>query len=46
MSDCSENNINFIKIRFKVFEKIIEFKIWNIEDVDNWRFGNERPSKS
>ena len=34
MSDCSENNINFIKIRFKVFEKIIEFKIWNIEDVD------------
>ena len=34
MSDCSENNINFIKIRFQVFEKIIEFKIWNIEDVD------------
>ena len=34
MSDCSENNFNFIKIRFKVFEKIIEFKIWNIEDVD------------
>ena len=34
MSDCSENNINFIKIRFKVFEKIIEFKIWNIENAD------------
>ena len=34
MSDCSENNINFINIRFKVFEKIIEFKIWNIENVD------------
>jgi hypothetical protein len=29
MSDCSENNINFINIRFKVFEKIIEFKINN-----------------
>ena len=34
MSDCSENNFNFIKIRFKVFEKIIEFKIWNIENAD------------
>ena len=34
MSDCSENNINFINIRFKVFEKIIEFKIWNIENAD------------
>jgi GTPase Era involved in 16S rRNA processing len=34
MSDCSENNINFINIRFKVFEKNIEFKIWNIENAD------------
>ena len=34
MSDCSENNFNFIKIRFKVFEKNIEFKIWNIENAD------------
>ena len=35
MSDCSiNNNMNRCEIRFKIFDKIIGFKIWNNQDID------------
>ena len=35
MSDCSiNNNMNRCEIRFKIFDKIIGFKIWNNQEID------------
>ncbi len=35
MSDCSiTNNMNRCEIRFKIFDKIIGFKIWNNQEID------------
>ena len=35
MSDCSiNNNMNRCYIRFKIFDKIIGFKIWNNQEID------------
>ena len=35
MSDCSiNNNMNRCEIRFKIFDKIIGFKIWNNKEID------------